>query len=302
MCTCIRAPNWVIASPSTCSPKGDPPPHPRARGVTCNKPHNTESLQRCHVRGFNLLSRMSTGVANVMSLRFTKVTDTRNPENKATTVNGLDFVFSHMFLTNKCPVVFWETILGISYSVSHPIKIQLFQTGSAFTKTSNNWGCRSCRGINNINKMFIFYLMFSVMYKVDFHSLAMSVSTTQAHPYLFLNSLKLWKCKKMTRGIETRIELYWALDIFLPRKRGQPTRRAQRFITKENAQGHFLIIGKINGLWAESISGQWWQLRTYVSLGEGLSVCGFGHGLKCMTIFLCSWANNDAICSDSQCG
>lgn len=75
-------------------------------------------------------------------------------------------------------------------------------------------------------------------------------------PVLVLKPQQLWKCKKLTRGNEIRIDLHWALvGYFLLWKGGQPAKIVLRFITKENALGPFLIIGKINGFWVKSVSG-----------------------------------------------
>ncbi len=58
----------------------------------------------------------------------------------------------------------------------------------------------------------------------------------------------LWNCKKVTQGGETRIELQWApMGYFLLRKGGQPAKKVQRFITKEDALGPFLIIERLIG-------------------------------------------------------
>lgn len=67
-------------------------------------------------------------------------------------------------------------------------------------------------------------------------------------PELVLKLQQLWKCKELTWGNEIRIDLHWALvGYFLLWKGGQPAKIVLRFITKENALGPFLIIGKING-------------------------------------------------------
>lgn len=75
-------------------------------------------------------------------------------------------------------------------------------------------------------------------------------------PELVLKLQQLWKCKELTRGNKIRIDLHWALvGYFLLWKRGQSAKIVLRFITKEDALGPFLIIGKINGFWVKSVSG-----------------------------------------------